>query len=175
MLFRRRGVFWGPLSPIYGFGTLLLSIVLVNKKDKTYMTFIKSALLGGFLEYIISFLQETFLGTTSWNYSNKLLNINGRTTIPYMIIWGLLGVLYLKVIYPLLSKLIESIKPNVLNTVTKVCVVLVAIDIVISWTALGRQTLRTNGIEPLTPIGKVYDVYFNDDYISRKFPNMVRR
>lgn len=170
----RRGVFWGPLSPVYGLGALMMSMVLVRKNDKASATFLKSALLGGLVEYIISFLQEFFLGTTSWNYDNKILSIGGRTTIPYMMFWGLLGILFIKFIYPLLSKIIDEIPREIYKKLTVIFVIFVSIDIFVSWTALGRQTLRHMGFEPITQVGELYDKYFDDEYIKEKFPNMVR-
>ena len=86
----RRGVIYGPISPIYGMGAVLMIAILGRKKRPDYQTIFYGALLGGGFEYLISFLQETFLGTVSWDYTNEFLNINGRTTIPYAFVWGLL-------------------------------------------------------------------------------------
>ena len=109
----RRGVIYGPFSPVYGMGAVLMTKLLAGKNDKWYITLIKGALLGGSFEYLTSFLQETFTGTTSWNYRKKILDINGRTTIPIMLLWGLLCVVFVHFIYPWLSKKIESIPYNI--------------------------------------------------------------
>ena len=65
----RRGVIYGPISPVYGMGAVLFTILLLRKPKSNFKTFLHGALIGGFFEYIISFLQETFLGTISWDYS----------------------------------------------------------------------------------------------------------
>ena len=83
----RRGVIYGPFSPIYGAGAVLIVYLLVKPNYSNIKTFLYGSILGGAFEYIISFLQETFTHTISWDYSNYFLNINGRTTIPYMIVW----------------------------------------------------------------------------------------
>lgn len=170
----RRGVFWGPISPIYGMGAVLMCIVLVNEKDSLVKTFFKASILGGLTEYVISFLQEFFLGTTSWNYTGKFLNIGGRTTVPFMLFWGVLGICFVKIIYPALSRVIDIISNKFGTNITVIIFIILSIDIFISWSALIRQTLRHNSIEPITIVGKVYDKYFDDDYILEKFPNMVR-
>ena len=59
----RRGVIYGPFSPVYGMGAVLMTKLLAGKNDKWYITLIKGALLGGSFEYLTSFLQETFTGT----------------------------------------------------------------------------------------------------------------
>lgn len=170
----RRGVFWGPISPIYGMGAVLMCIVLVNEKDSLVKTFFKASILGGLTEYIISFLQEFFLETTSWNYTDKFLNIGGRTTIPFMLFWGILGICFVKIIYPGLSRVIDIISNKFGTNITVIIFIILSIDIFISWSALIRQTLRHNNIESITVVGEVYDKYFDDDYILEKFPNMVR-
>lgn len=171
----RRGVIWGPLSPIYGFGAVFMTLALVNKNDKWYVSFLKTAFIGGTFEYLCSYFQEKFLKTVAWDYSGFFLDIGGRTTGVYMIIWGILGVLFVKYVYPLMSKLIESIPPKSGVIITNILVVLVSLDIVISWTAIGRQTLRKDGIPPYTFVGKYYDEHFNDEFLYRHFPNTMNR
>ncbi|MGN1342858.1 MAG: hypothetical protein ACI4VL_06700, partial [Bacilli bacterium] len=133
-----------------------------------------ASLLGGGVEYIISFLQEFFLGTKSWNYSNYFLNINGRTTVPYMLFWGLLGILFVKFIYPFFSSKIDALTVSFGDKFTIVLIVLLSLDMIISWTALIRQTLRHYDVPSFSVVGKFYDKHFDDDYILKKFPNMVR-
>ena len=53
--------------------------------------------------------------------------------------------------------------------------ILLLIDVFISWTALGRQTLRRNGVRQISIVDKFYDEYFDDEYILKKFPNMKER
>ncbi len=171
----RRGVFWGPISPIYGIGAVVMCLLLVNKKDNLWMTFIKASLLGGVTEYIISFLQEFFLHTTSWNYSNKFLNINGRTTLPFMLVWGIFGLIFVKIIYPPLSSKIDSLEMFISDKLMFILILILSIDILISWTALIRQTLRHYHIRTITVVDRFYDKHFDDDYMKRKFPNMVKR
>ena len=79
----RTAVIYGQVNMIYGFGAVLF-ILLLSKLKKWYQIFIFGSLIGGIFEYLVSFLQEFFVGTSSWNYSQKFLNINGRTTIPIM-------------------------------------------------------------------------------------------
>lgn len=170
----RRGVIWGPFNVIYGFGAVIMVYLLLRKPYKKWQIFVYAALLGGVVEYTISFLQEFFTHTMSWDYSNKWLNINGRTTIPFMVVWGLLGLVLVKVVYPLVSDAIERIPRKVGDIVYIIMVVFMAFDMLISWTAIIRQTLRHNHVPPYTPIGRFYDAYFTDDYLEHYFPNMQR-
>ena len=109
----RKGLLWGPFNPIYGFGVLVLVLFLgKHYKDRgIFKTFIYATLIGGITEYLTSLIADRIFGIEFWDYSNRFLNIGGRTTIPYMLGWGLAGLILIKVIYPFLSKLIHK-NPN---------------------------------------------------------------
>lgn len=168
----RRGVLYGPISPVYGVGAVIMIFFLKNPKEKWYTLYLKGALIGGAVEYIVSFLQETFVGTTSWNYSDKFLSIGGRTAGIYMFFWGFLGLLLIKVIYPFISRQIEKIPMKVGNILTNILCVILSIDCFISWTAILRWNLRVHEIKPLTFVGEMYDHVFTNDYMQKHFPNM---
>lgn len=171
----RRGVLWGPFSPIYGFGAAFMTLALIGKNDKWYVSFLKAALIGGIFEYMVSFFQEVFLHTVAWDYSGFFLNIGGRTTVPYMVAWGALGVVFVHFVYPTIEHMIESIPKKKGEVLTKVLMIFLAFDIVISWSAIARQTLRHMDKEPITFIGEFYDKYFTDEYLHRHFPNTINK
>lgn len=168
----RRAVIYGPISPIYGTGAVLFAIFLLKKPTNHLKTFLKGFFIGGCFEYCISFFQETFLGTISWDYSDAFLNINGRTTIPYMIVWGLFALLFAKVIYPKLSSLIESFPSKFATIFTYVCLCFLIFDFTISWGALFRQMFRTKGYEPISFIGEFFDQHYGDDVLKKYYTNM---
>ena len=124
----KRGLLYFELSPIYGWGACIMVYLLSIKEHKKYQYFLLGSLIGGTFEYLISFLQETFTGTTSWDYSTYLLNINGRTTIPYMLFWGLLCYILMVYIYPFVSNKIESLPYNIGNKIYYILLVLITID-----------------------------------------------
>lgn len=169
----RRGVIYGPISPIYGMGAVLMIAILGRKKRPDYQTIFYGALLGGGFEYLISFLQETFLGTVSWDYTNEFLNINGRTTIPYAFVWGLLALLLVKVVYPVISNIVESFPIKFGTILTKTLLVILIADFTVSWGALIRQTLRHNGIQPISFVGRFFDTYYPDEKLKESYTNMV--
>ena len=168
----RRGVIYGPFSPIYGAGAVLLVYFLSKPNYSNLKTFIFGALGGGAFEYLISFLQETFTHTVSWDYSNHFLNINGRTTIPFMLVWGFFALVFVKIVYPFLSEQIEKIPIKFGNICFYIIFIFLVIDMAISWTALIRSALRRNNIEPLTPVGHFYDEVYPDPVLAKSFPNM---
>ncbi len=170
-----RGVIYGPFNVIYGFGAAVMCWVLLRKKYNNWQIFGLSAVLGGVIEYVLSFLQETFTHTTSWDYSGQWLDLNGRTSVPLMIVWGFMGLILVKWLYPILSHAIEKIPIQVGVPLFWTLLIFMIFNCLVSWTAVIRQTLRHNDIPPFTPIGEFYDYYYNDDYLRKYFPNMVRQ
>lgn len=169
----RQAVIYGPFNIIYGFGAVVMCLVLVTKPRPGWKIFLISALLGGAIEYLLSLGQEIVTHTVSWNYSDKFLNIGGRTTIPYMIVWGLMGLLFVKYAYPLCSDLIEKMPIKSGEMIFRVMLVFITLDMAVSLTAVIRQTLRHNHVPPLTPIGEFCDSYYTDEFLQHYYPNMV--
>ncbi|MDE5539201.1 MAG: putative ABC transporter permease [Bacilli bacterium] len=168
----RQGVIYGPFNPLYGAAIVLIILLLAKKKRNPAKTFLYGALLGGGIEYIISYLMELVLGAKSWNYYNRPLNINGRTTVLYMIFWGFAVMILIHYLYPYISKLIEKIPKKIGDIIVKFLVVFMTLNMVISWTALGRQVLRNKGYEPFTFVGAFYDKVYPDEFLHKIYPNM---
>ena len=170
----RQGVLYGPFSPIYGIGVaLFLAILGKHNDERGYIkTWLYSALIGGVAEYLMSLVADKVFGVEFWDYSNKFLNIAGRTTIPYMIGWGIGGLVLLKFVYPLISHLVEKIPRKVGNIIYYIVFAFLLVDMFLTYTALGRMALRDKGVEAKTFIGEMYDKYYNDEYLDKKFPIM---
>lgn len=168
-----RAVIYGPFNLVYGVGAAVMCWLLLRKKYSDWQIFLYAALLGGTIEYVLSFLQEFFTNTRSWDYSSQPLNIAGRTTIPFMLFWGLLGLLLVKYVYPFCSMLIEKIPAKVGNSLFWVLLIFMICNCVVSFSAVMRQTFRRNGIDPVTPIGEFYDEYYSDEFLRKYYPNMV--
>lgn len=170
----RQGVIYGPFNIIYGFGAVIMIVCLYPKKDNWKNVLISGSLLGGLVEYIFSFLQETFTGTVSWDYAGKFLNINGRTTIPYMLFWGLCGLFVVYKFYPFISKKIEEVPIKTGTIITKFLVVFMTVNMLVSFTAVIRQSLRRSGYPAYTFIGRICDQFYTDEFLSKYYPNMKK-
>lgn len=171
----KRGLLYLELSPIYGWGACIMVYILARKPRQKLDYFLIGSLIGGAFEYLISFLQEAFTGTTSWDYSTYLLNINGRTTLPYMLFWGLLCYILMVKIYPFVSNKIEKIPYNLGNLIYYILLVVITIDMFISFSACIRMGLRHEGYKPLTGYGEFLDKVYNDERMKKSYTNMVVR
>jgi uncharacterized membrane protein len=169
----RQGLIFGPFSPIYGFGAVLLTICLERITTKSdILIFLFSAFIGSAFEYICSVFQQTTFGTVSWEYSNSSFNIDGRTNLKYALIWGLFGVLYAKIIHPKFSDLMKKLPDKKDSWVTWVLIVFMIFNFVLSAVAVGRRTERYNGIVASSSIDHMLDKYFPDNFLEKIYPNM---
>lgn len=171
----RQGVLYGPFNPIYGIGFAGF-VLLFGKNVETrpwYLTFLYCCLLGGISEYVLSLIGEKMFHATFWDYSQHFLNIGGRTTIPFMLFWGLGGFLFLKFIYPFLAKWIEKIPYSFARYFYPFLLVFLMLDMLLSYTVLVRQALRKDGKPATTIVTKFYDRVYTDERLAKTFPNIV--
>ena len=168
------GSIFTPINFVYGFGALVIWIFLANSNRKPYMTYIYGAIGGGIVEYLLNFLEEKILGARSWDYSNEFLNINGRTTIPFMLFWGLLCLAVVYGVYNPLAKIYDKCPKKVMTTIAIVLLAIVVTDLTITVTALARYSARQQGAISKTELGLFLDRVFNDDYMKLHFPNQKK-
>ena len=166
----KQGLVYGPFSQVYGIGLVIYYLVIPNNK-KNIEIFLISMFLGGIVEYIFSYLQETFFGTISWDYSNLLFNINGRTSLLHCIYWGIGGILFSKYIKPQIEK-IDCLCPKIwFKVLTIFLAIFVVFDIIISSLACKRQEERKEGIEAKNNIEIFLDKTYTDEVLNKIYSN----
>ena len=168
----RQGLLFGPFIQVYGVGLVAYYLVISNIKKKSYIKiFFITMLLGGIVEYLFSYLQETWFGTISWDYSNLLFNIHGRTSLLHCLYWGIGGVLFVRFILPLIRNLNEWCKNTNFRYVTAFLVLFITFDIVMSGMAGSRQLERKNNIAANGYIDNFFDEYYPDEKLEQIYSN----
>ena len=177
-LMSRSSVVYGPFSIVWGLGCSLLTLFLYryrNKNDR--YIFLAGTLLGGAYEYICSVFTELVFGTIFWDYSDFAFNLGGRINLLYCFFWGIAAVVWMKLIYPGLSRWIEKIPKRLGTVLLNILIVFMLIDMAISALALSRYTERhtaeaaVTASSEISSLDKFLDSHFNDDRIERIYPN----
>lgn len=186
VLENRTGVIYGPFSPVYGFGAVLLTIVLNRMyKQNSALIFVLSALLGGAFEYWISIFLEFSFGVSAWDYSGPwfypdgtinwltFMNIHGRTNLMFMCFWGLLGLLWIRALLPGLLRVINVFPWGLRYWATMLCTIFMACNLGLTLIALNCWYERAAGNEPDLPIEVFAATYYGDSFMQRHFETMT--
>lgn len=169
----RAGVIYGPFNPVYGFGAVLLTTVLKRLCDKRDLwVFLGGMVIGGGFEYLCSFLQELVFGTVSWEYSGTQFNFNGRTNLMYSFFWGLLGLVWVKEVFPRISLLVDRIPKSFNKCLIVALTVFMSFNMIVTAFAIGRQSQRRLSLPADSRIDRFLDKHYPDEFLKRKFPNM---
>ena len=169
----RAGLLFGPFSPIYGFGAVLMTVALNRFHDKNVvLVFLVSAVIGGAFEYAVSWFMQFAFGIVAWDYTGTFLSIDGRTNGMFMAMWGLLGVVWIKLLLPLVLRLVHLIPWRWRYGVTTVCAALLLLDGVMTVQSVDCWYQREAGKPVDTPVERFYADHFDDAYMESRFQSM---
>lgn len=169
----RSSVLYGPFSIVWGLGAVVLTVVLRKLADRPdRYVFLGGFLTGGVYEYLCSVFTEIVFGTVFWDYSHMPLNIGGRTNVLFCIFWGILSVLWLRVIYPPMEQGIERIPPLWGKAVTWILLLAMLCDGMLTGVAMARYTQRRENIPAGHFIAAFVDEQYDDAWMEKRWPNM---
>ena len=172
ILINHSAVVIGPFNFAYGICGVVLTLLLYKFKDESYLKiFLLSFIGGSILEYIMSWGMELVLGFTAWDYSNSFLNINGRICLLFSIFWGILGILWIKILYPQIEKMLNKINPKIYKIVIICITIFLLFDILLTVSSVNRAREADKGIPPSNGYERFLDNTFNSKYLKNMFNN----
>lgn len=170
----RQGIIHFTFIPVYAFGALIVTLCLYKFQNaRAIVIFLVSAIVGGAFEFICSLFQEHVLGTISWEYSESAFNLQGRTNLFFSLMWGILGLIFIRSTYPFFSRQIEKIPNKIGKPLTWVIMIFLCLDMSLSSCAVKRQSDRHKGIQAQNPFAVFLDERYDDDYLKKIYPNMI--
>lgn len=191
----RKSFLYGPFCSIYGLGAVLMILPLQRFKKNNYTLFAAGFVIGSIIEYLVSLIGELIFHIKWWDYSDQILNLNGRICVQFSLFWGLLAIYLMSDINKRVDKLIDFLKKKISMGILKTAVVLVSIflafDLGITAYALQMFTIRIVYDNNLNVANKQYideqyekiyvkDTkqkefilkYFDDEKMIKTFPNI---
>lgn len=134
--FMKRGFLYGPLCPMYGFAAVAMIELLKNVKTNTLGKFCICMIAFTIFEYVVAVVLESLFGLRWWDYSNEVLNFQGRISLPYSIAWGIIGVIFVEKIHPFVKRNVEKytlkISKNIQLILLYICITIILIDFILS-------------------------------------------
>lgn len=125
---------------------------------------------------------QTGFGAVAWDYTGTTLFgipdpvaiiFGGRTSTPFMCMWGLLGFVWIKLCLPRLLKLINMIPWKMRYSLTTLCALLMMVNAVMTLQSLDCWFERVSGIEPTSPVEEFYAKNFDNSYMEHRFQSMT--
>lgn len=107
--FSNRGFLNGPVCPIYGFGAVLLILILRPFSHSLYLLFIFAVFITSILEFLTGYVLEKAFNMKWWDYSDTPFNIKGYICLKFSLAWGAAGTFLIRVVLPFCDKIILKI------------------------------------------------------------------
>ena len=168
-------------------------ILFLKNEKKISQIFIKGAIIGAIVEYLMSFICEKMFGVKWWDYSDYFLNINGRTCLFFAVSWGILAIFLIKNVNPVIDNFLGIIrqKNNIFRITMLLLVMLFTFDAIFTGYALkifyyriaSEQNLdiknknvaeeKYSQIKQNENFSSRVNNYFSNEKILKNYPNMI--
>ena len=161
-------------SVVWGLAIAAATLMLYKYKDRSDgFLFLIGTGLGGAYEYLCSVFTEIVFGKVFWDYSDIPFNLGGRINLLYCFFWGIAAVVWFKLIYTRLSKVIEKIPVKFGKITTWILVVFMIANVLMSCFALTRYDQREKGIDAKQSWQVWLDKHYDDEKMMRIYPNAI--
>ncbi len=118
---RHSGIFYGPITEVYGFGFLMLIVLKkyffdklnCNKYLKLIIIFISCWISLTLIEFIGGNLLNILFDIDMWNYSNKDYNFGKYICLELSLVWGIFGTIYIYYLKEIIDKYIALIPKKI--------------------------------------------------------------
>ena len=164
---------WGPFTIIYGFAVVGLLLLYPFLGQKNFvMQFLGCFLLGSAFEFCVSFLQEFAFHTRSWDYSHLPYNLDGRICLRMSLVWGLVGLVLLRLVAPKMSKFLKYFKGRIMQTLGFALFIFMICNFAVSILATNRYSERHYGVGVDSHLDVLLDDRFPDERMRTVYYNM---
>ncbi len=146
--FINRGFLIGPICPVYGFGSVMITFFLKKYIDQPFFVFLTAIFICCTLEYFTSYILEKLFKARWWDYSHMKFNINGRICLECGLGFGAGAMAILYVVNPyIIDPIFAHTDIHVLTYITYIILTLQAIDTVVSFSFISKLKNISNSIK----------------------------
>ncbi len=175
--FVNRGFLTGPMCPIYGTAAIVLTIFIYNPfKERPLIVFLLGMVLCDIVEYITSFLMEKLFNARWWDYTYEFCNIKGRICLKHTLYWGIISVIFVKVIHPSIDGLYEKINKDYLVYILSGILIVFVLDLINAVRKaldIRKLTVKLNALQKA-----INEIYLNAKSAvedSQKFKDFIEK
>ena len=126
-----RGFLFGPICPIYGYGGIIMLLFLSKYKNNIFKLFGSSIIVFSLFEYIVGYILEAVFQLKWWDYTNEFLNLNGRITLVFSLVWGFAAIIFFSLLHTVVENVTQKLTEKSPYIITKfILTFLIAIYII---------------------------------------------
>lgn len=166
--FVNRGFLNGAICPIYGAGMVLMIILCNRIIDNWILVFLAAVFVPSTLEFITGITLQLIFKRKWWDYSDCKFNLFGFICLKFSLLWGVAGLLMIKLINPLVAKLIQLVPIIIGNYILIGFIVIFLIDSIITVIQSTRFALNIKFVEKLEAL-----LSAPGDFIGEKISEQV--
>ena len=169
----RVGFIWGPFSPIYGVGGVLITLALHRFENASPLViYAVSAVFGATFEYFAAWFWESAFGIVAWSYIDQPFNIGGKTCLGIALVWGLAGLAWVKLAAPVLKEASKTVPRAWREPLAWALLIFFLVDAATTMLALDCWMYRLNGLEPESALQQFFAQHYGDGAMQAKFETM---
>lgn len=130
-----RGFFNGPVCPIYGFGMVIVLLVLTPIQGSLLLLYLGGVLLPSALELVAGWVLYKAFHTRWWDYTDYPFNLGGYICLEFCLLWGVGAVLMIRVVHPVIAGLLALVPDLVGAILLAVLFAIFLVDVVATFVA----------------------------------------
>lgn len=139
-----------PLSPIYGIGAVLSTVLLSELTDRPLFFILGSCVLFTVIIVATAVVLERMLHRRWWDFSHHRFHLYGYVSLPLLLALGGAAWLCIRFVNPLLALVLGDFPPLVTRIVLLVCLGLVGVDLILSLGITVQMRLRLRRLAQLS-------------------------
>lgn len=140
-----RGFGHGPFCIIYGFGAIGAAMLLGPFADSMVKLYFGSLLMATTMELVTARIMIWLFGAFWWDYSHKRYNYKGIVCLESSLAWGLLGILFFRILNVQVQGIVSRIPDHLGKYVAISLVIFYAVDFLYSFKRELREKEQDSG------------------------------
>lgn len=142
-----RGFFNGPVCPIYGFGMVIVLLVLTPIQSSLLLLYLGGVLLPSALELVAGWMLYKAFHTRWWDYTDYPFNLGGYICLEFSLLWGVGAVLMIRVVHPVVAGLLALVPDPVGAILLAVLLLIVLVDVAATFVAAFGLSMDLEALE----------------------------
>lgn len=139
----------GIVCPVYGFSMIFLSVFLDSLRGEWFYLFLGCMIVSSVIELVTGVILEKVFRIRMWDYSDMKFQVGGYVCLKYAILWGILGMLLIKLANPFFLSVLHKIPKLVGEILLIVFNILLIVDTVTTLAVLYLDRENTKHIDEI--------------------------